>query len=346
MKDATKNAEVCELFTEGSHHCNLSVICLLQNLYYKGKENRTMNLNSQYLVLFKNPRDQQQVAILARQMYPYAYNEFLDKYKAAVKKPYGYLLVDLKQETLDCQRLKPNALNGINKVLNQDISHLILRRQRSNIMEQAKVSCIECGLFFSNPIHLQKHLKRGCPEDMEYTVKYSDESLAKKPKFELNTYPDKLDKSIEDKNVWEELVHKSWDKHDDKFAAKVDEYMESGLNEKQARQKASEELYRHYLKNLMQIYKDYVTVMLYLSKDALHNEIWTTMIESNEESFEKALDNAVRKHRSDFVYILDSNEESESENSESEQSEPDDNTSEEDDSDGNDSNMNSSQNEN
>ena len=70
MRDTTKNAEVCEMFTEGSHHRNLSVICLMQNLYFQGKENRTMNLNSQYIVLFKNPRDRQQMAILARQMYP------------------------------------------------------------------------------------------------------------------------------------------------------------------------------------------------------------------------------------------------------------------------------------
>ena len=41
MADVTKNQNICELYTEGSHHRNLSVICLLQNLYYKGKENRT-----------------------------------------------------------------------------------------------------------------------------------------------------------------------------------------------------------------------------------------------------------------------------------------------------------------
>ena len=41
-----------------------------KNLYNKGKENRTMNSNSQYLVVFKNPRDWQQLVVLARQMYP------------------------------------------------------------------------------------------------------------------------------------------------------------------------------------------------------------------------------------------------------------------------------------
>ena len=41
MKEATQSTDICDLFTEGSHHRNLSVICLLQNMFYKGKENRT-----------------------------------------------------------------------------------------------------------------------------------------------------------------------------------------------------------------------------------------------------------------------------------------------------------------
>ena len=45
MKDATK-IEICEMYLEGSHHRNISVICLLQNLYNKGKENRNMALNT------------------------------------------------------------------------------------------------------------------------------------------------------------------------------------------------------------------------------------------------------------------------------------------------------------
>ena len=70
MTQATKDGRISDLFTKGSHHRNLSVICLLQNLYYHGKENRTMSLNSHYIVLFKNPRDEQQVMTLARQMCP------------------------------------------------------------------------------------------------------------------------------------------------------------------------------------------------------------------------------------------------------------------------------------
>ena len=37
MSTATDSAEVCSMFTEGSHHYNYSVVCVTQNLFYKVK---------------------------------------------------------------------------------------------------------------------------------------------------------------------------------------------------------------------------------------------------------------------------------------------------------------------
>ena len=45
-------------------------VYLVQNLFPKNKESRTISLNSKYMVVFKNPRDASQMAHLARQMYP------------------------------------------------------------------------------------------------------------------------------------------------------------------------------------------------------------------------------------------------------------------------------------
>jgi len=42
------------LFTKLSHHYNISVIHITQNLFQGKKENRTISLNSNYFVLFKN----------------------------------------------------------------------------------------------------------------------------------------------------------------------------------------------------------------------------------------------------------------------------------------------------
>ena len=64
----SKDSRISDLFTEGSHHRNLSVIVLNQNLYHN--KNPTERRNCQYLVLFKNPIDKQSIMTLARQMYP------------------------------------------------------------------------------------------------------------------------------------------------------------------------------------------------------------------------------------------------------------------------------------
>ena len=87
------------LFTEGSHHRNLSVIYIVQNLFDKGKSHRYVSLNAQYIVLFKNPRDSSQIECLSRQIYGRLSRFLSDAYRDATKVPYGYLLLDLRPET-------------------------------------------------------------------------------------------------------------------------------------------------------------------------------------------------------------------------------------------------------
>ena len=113
MRDATNSKDVCELLVEGSHHRNISVACILQNGFSKGKENRTMSINTQYIVLFKNPRDQIGPAILARQMYPSHPKKFMKKYTKATKRPYECLFIDLKQNTPEDDRLKTYIFDGV-----------------------------------------------------------------------------------------------------------------------------------------------------------------------------------------------------------------------------------------
>ncbi len=67
-----------------------------------------MNLNTHYIVLFKNPRDVGQVATLARQMYPGKSKFVVEAFRDATDKPYGYLLIDLKPETDENYRLRTN----------------------------------------------------------------------------------------------------------------------------------------------------------------------------------------------------------------------------------------------
>jgi hypothetical protein len=100
------DVRVTNLFTKGSHHKNVSVAYISQNLYNKGKENRTISLNTHYLVLFKNPRDAAQISHLGRQIFPDRAKYFREAFADATLRSYGYLLVDLRTTTPDELRLR------------------------------------------------------------------------------------------------------------------------------------------------------------------------------------------------------------------------------------------------
>jgi hypothetical protein len=106
MSVASKDTKVAELFTEGSHHRNLSVLSLQQNVFPDGKHGVTIRRNAHYYVLFKSPADKRQIMTLASQMYPHRSNVFMQTYDIATRKAHGYLLVDLKQSTPEEERLK------------------------------------------------------------------------------------------------------------------------------------------------------------------------------------------------------------------------------------------------
>ena len=115
--EAGSDNRIVNLFTKGSHHRNLSVIYIVQNVFHQGKGCRSISLNSHYLVLFKNPRDKLQILTLAKQMYPRQTALFLKEYEEAVRRPYGYLFVDLKPTIPDSCRLRTNVLPGEEKFL-------------------------------------------------------------------------------------------------------------------------------------------------------------------------------------------------------------------------------------
>ena len=51
MGVASSSSSVADLYTKGSHHRNLTVIYLVQNVYNLGKNQRSISLNSNYSVV-------------------------------------------------------------------------------------------------------------------------------------------------------------------------------------------------------------------------------------------------------------------------------------------------------
>ena len=112
MTEIADNPTIGNLFLRGSHHLNLSVIFLMQNIFPKGKQCRNISLNASYMVLFRNPRDKAQIGTLARQMYPGNARFLIDCFEDATSQAYAYLFLDLRTTTPEALKLRTNIFPG------------------------------------------------------------------------------------------------------------------------------------------------------------------------------------------------------------------------------------------
>ena len=101
-----RDSVIAKLFTKKSHHGNLSVIYIVQNLFHQSKDHRTISLNASYLVLTKNVRDASQVIHLAKQIYLSNVKFFQQAYQMATAEPFSYLFIDLTPTCPDETRLR------------------------------------------------------------------------------------------------------------------------------------------------------------------------------------------------------------------------------------------------
>lgn len=106
MEELSRDKHLTAMFTKTSHHQGISVILLTQNLFFQSKQMRTISLNSHYIVLLKNPRDQLQVMTLGRQIFPTNSTFFNQAYDEAVKQPYSHLIIDMTSSCPDWMRLR------------------------------------------------------------------------------------------------------------------------------------------------------------------------------------------------------------------------------------------------
>ena len=106
-----------KLFTMCAHHLKLSIIFMSQNLYPQGaKHFRNITLNLKYIILFRSPRDQQQVGLLGTQLG--SRQKLLAAYSDAVlKQKFGYLVLDLTPTCDNEYRWRTNIFPGENTII-------------------------------------------------------------------------------------------------------------------------------------------------------------------------------------------------------------------------------------
>ena len=115
-------------------------------------------------MLFKNPRDKLQILTLAKQVYPGQTDFFLNQLEEAVKRPFGYLLIDLKTTTQDNCRLRTNVLpseEGFNQVgFQENIPQELLK-----YLKQQNLSPVPLLPAMQNKGNLDDVLSRNDPRD-------------------------------------------------------------------------------------------------------------------------------------------------------------------------------------
>ena len=107
---AETDEHLTNLFTKKATTVIIPLYISCKTCLKKNKESRTISLNSQYTVVFKNPRDVSQMTTLAKQMYPGLVKFVQEAFADATSTPYGYILVDLKQDTPEDLRLRTSIL--------------------------------------------------------------------------------------------------------------------------------------------------------------------------------------------------------------------------------------------
>ena len=90
---------VAQLFTVFGRHLNLCLAFLTQRLFNNNEFFRQISQNSDYIGVFKNPRNSREIRTLASQITPKTL-ELLTIYQKATKDPYSYVLINLTQEGL------------------------------------------------------------------------------------------------------------------------------------------------------------------------------------------------------------------------------------------------------
>ena len=108
MSEVTE--DIKNLYTKLSHHKNISILLILQNLYYKNKYMKDIRLNTQYYILMKGSSEEQ-VGILGRQLYSAPPRKIINIFNHATTSDFGYLIFDDLPRTKPQYRLKTRIFN-------------------------------------------------------------------------------------------------------------------------------------------------------------------------------------------------------------------------------------------
>ena len=103
---------ISNLFLVDGRHNNLSMVFITQKLFVNNDE---ISQNSDYFIIFKNPRNMQEIHHLNSQM-NLGKNKLTLYYKLATTNPFSYIMINLTQECDDKVKYLSNLFNSPNEI--------------------------------------------------------------------------------------------------------------------------------------------------------------------------------------------------------------------------------------
>ena len=97
MMNSQNLKTVAQLFTVHGRHLDLSLAFLSQRLFKNDEFFRQISQNSDYMIIFKNPRNTREIRTLAGQITSRSL-QLVNIYNHATRDPYSYLFINLTQE--------------------------------------------------------------------------------------------------------------------------------------------------------------------------------------------------------------------------------------------------------
>ncbi len=102
--------DMVDIVTVQSRHYNTTTFILFQSLFPNNKLGRAISLNVKYMHIHKNPRENSQIGVLARQVLAKDYQWLVEAYKKITETPYQALLLDMTQECPEHLRVRSHYL--------------------------------------------------------------------------------------------------------------------------------------------------------------------------------------------------------------------------------------------
>lgn len=96
-----------KIATSGRHR-KLHVIFVKHNLFHQSKNSRTIDLNTTHVILFKSPRDVNQIVYFGKQLNKAPFLK--EAFEKATVDSFGHLLIDFNPRTSDALRYSSNIV--------------------------------------------------------------------------------------------------------------------------------------------------------------------------------------------------------------------------------------------